>query len=177
MTIPSNRSISNHEITVCFPASHPSVSTCSLVFLQPNKKNTSCQNSEVDFPCSIVMGPKTVGSARWNSWELGISNWAPGINVSQMFLAWIIHTHTGQIWLQLVGKCINMAYMNASGTSYDFPKSTCLVSISWGCSPYQDASQDEYIGIACMEHLDMVYAPTLNPYKSIQFRQEYRFHW
>lgn len=56
----------------------PSFSSLKLILqsgvLQPNNK-TSSQNSEVDFPCSIVMGPKTVGSARWNSWELGISNW------------------------------------------------------------------------------------------------------
>lgn len=135
--------------------------------LQPNNK-TSCQNSEVDFPCSIVMGPKTVGSARWNSWELGISKWAPWINVFQMFPAWFIHTYRSN--MATIGREMYRYGLHASGILVWFSQINMFSIYILGCSPYQDASQDQYIGIAYMEHLDMVYAPALRPYKSVESR-------
>ena len=80
-----------------------------LVFLQPNKKNTSCQNSEVDFPCSIVMGPKTgrgppagtLGS--WASATGRLTAQGDEINVSQMrqmhglYTYWVLKKH-GYNW-------------------------------------------------------------------------------
>lgn len=46
----------NHGVSqLLIPQIHPAVGV-----LQPNNK-TSCQNSEVDFPCSIVTGPKEGG--------------------------------------------------------------------------------------------------------------------
>lgn len=44
------------------------------------------------------------------------------------------HTNRSKTWPQLVGKCINMAYMLLE-YSYDFPKSTCFSIYIWGVFP------------------------------------------
>ena len=136
-----------------------------LVFLQPNKKRparTAKWISHAALSWDLKRG------VPWNSWEWGISKWAPWINVFQMFPAWFIHTYRSN--MATIGRELYRYGLHASGILIWFSHINMFSIYVLGCSPYQDASQDKYIGIAYMEHLDMVYAPTLKPYKSIQFR-------